>query len=54
LAITSTKLVSLGKNGFWKTAHEGGTDLLMICGLLLILVIGPGLRSVDRRLVGRG
>jgi putative oxidoreductase len=54
VAITSTKLVSLGKNGFWKTAHEGRTDLLMICGLLLILVIGPGLRSLDRRLVRRG
>jgi putative oxidoreductase len=53
VAITSTKLVTFGKSGFWKTAHEARTDLLMICGLLLILAIGPGLRSLDRRLVAR-
>ena len=49
VAITSTKLVTLGKNGFWKTAHEARTDVLMIAGLLLILALGPGRRSLDAR-----
>jgi putative oxidoreductase len=53
VAITSTKLVTLGKNGFWKTSHEARTDLLMIAGLVLILVIGPGVRSLDRWLASR-
>jgi putative oxidoreductase len=53
VAITSTKLVTLAKNGFWKTSHEARTDLLMIAGLLLILVLGPGVRSLDNRLVAR-
>jgi putative oxidoreductase len=53
VAITSTKLVTLGKNGFWSTAHEARTDLLMIAGLLLVLIAGPGRASLDARL-GRG
>jgi putative oxidoreductase len=52
VAITSTKLVTLGKTGFWKTAHEARTDVLMIAGLLLILALGPGRRSLDARLSG--
>jgi putative oxidoreductase len=51
VAITSTKLVTLGKNGFWKTAHEARTDVLMIAGLLLVLALGPGRRSLDARIV---
>lgn len=47
VAITSTKLVTLGKNGFWKTAHEARTDLLMIFGLLFLLSVGAGPLSVD-------
>ena len=54
VAITSTKLVTLGKNGFWKTAHEARTDLLMIAGLLLILALGPGRRSLDARMRSSG
>jgi putative oxidoreductase len=50
VAITSTKLVTMGKNGFWKTAHEARTDVLMIAGLLLVLALGPGQRSLDARI----
>jgi uncharacterized membrane protein YphA (DoxX/SURF4 family) len=50
VAITSTKLVTLGKNGLWGTAHEARTDLLMIAGLLLILLAGPGRASLDARI----
>jgi uncharacterized membrane protein YphA (DoxX/SURF4 family) len=39
VAITTTKLVTLPKNGFWKTAHEGRTDLLMIAGLVMMLTM---------------
>lgn len=50
VAITSTKLVTLGKNGFWKTAHEARTDVLMIAGLLFLLSAGGGPLSVDANL----
>jgi putative oxidoreductase len=54
VAITSTKLVTLWKNGFWRTSHEARTDLLMIAGLLFILAVGPGVRSIDHSLTTRG
>lgn len=47
VAITSTKLVTFGKNGFWKTMHEARTDLLMIAGLLVLVAIGAGPLSID-------
>jgi putative oxidoreductase len=56
VAITSTKLVTFGKNGFWKTAHEARTDLLMIFALAFLLAVGAGPWSLDagRRRGGRG
>jgi putative oxidoreductase len=51
VAITSTKLVAFGKNGFWKTMHEARTDLLMIACLLFLLAVGAGSLSLDRRLL---
>lgn len=54
VAITSTKLVKLGENGFWKTMHEARTDLLMIAGLVFILLVGAGPLSWDGRASGRG
>jgi putative oxidoreductase len=53
VAITSTKLVTLSKNGFWKTAHEARTDLLMIFGLLFLLSVGAGSVSLDARIQAR-
>jgi putative oxidoreductase len=50
VAITSTKVAALGENGFWKTAHEARTDLLMIFCLLFLLASGAGPLSVDRAL----
>jgi putative oxidoreductase len=50
VAITSTKLLTIGRNGFWKTAHEARTDVLMIAGLLLVMALGPGRRSLDARI----
>jgi putative oxidoreductase len=50
VAITSTKIVNLARDGFWKTAHEARTDILMIAGLVMLLAIGGGRLSVDARL----
>jgi uncharacterized membrane protein YphA (DoxX/SURF4 family) len=54
VALTSTKLVTFGKNGFWKTAHEARTDVLMIFGLLFLLSVGAGPLSLDAQLLRRG
>lgn len=50
VAITSTKLITFGKNGFWKTAHEARTDLLMIFGLLFLVSVGAGPLALDARI----
>ncbi len=50
VAITSTKIANLARDGFWKTAHEARTDMLMIAGLVVLLVIGGGPLSLDARL----
>jgi len=50
VAITSTKLVTFGRNGFWKTMHEARTDLLMIFCLLFLLAVGAGPVSLDAKL----
>ena len=53
VAITSTKLVALGKVGLWKTMHEARTDLLMIACLVVLLAVGAGPLSLDQKLVQR-
>ena len=54
VAITSTKLVTFAKNGFWKTAHEARTDLLMIACLVFLLAVGGGPWSLDGQRGGGG
>ena len=54
VAITSTKLVTFGKNGFWKTAHEARTDVLMIAALVFVVAVGAGPWSLDARRGRRG
>ncbi len=53
VAVATTKVPMLRADGFWKTAHEGRTDFLMIAGLLFLFVAGAGAWSFDARL-GRG
>lgn len=36
--------------GFWDFAHEARTDVAMLAGLLLLLVVGAGRWSIDARL----
>ena len=51
VAITSTKLVTLEKNGFWETMHEARTDLLMIFLPSLPLGSGRGTHFPGRQAV---
>jgi len=40
VALYSTKIVTLGKNGVWGTLHEARTDLSMLLGLIFLLFVG--------------
>lgn len=49
VAIATTKLSVLGKQGFWSTMHDGRTDFCMLLGLLAIALLGAGSLSLDAR-----
>jgi putative oxidoreductase len=53
VALYSTKIVALAKNGFWGTLHEARTDMSMLLGLIFLLVVGGGTWSLDAWLAGR-
>lgn len=53
VAIITTKLPMLAKDGYWKMAHEGRTDWAMLLGLLFLLIVGGGGWSLDSLLSGR-
>jgi uncharacterized membrane protein YphA (DoxX/SURF4 family) len=48
VAIATTKLPMLLKQGFWAAMHEGRTDFCMLFGLIAIACLGAGSLSVDR------
>jgi putative oxidoreductase len=50
VAIATTKVPLLVKNGFWSAAHEARTDYCMLLGLLFLLRVGGGAWSLDTRL----
>ncbi len=50
VAIATTKLPILLKDGFWKMAHEGRTDWSMFLACLFLLIVGAGPLSVDQRI----
>jgi putative oxidoreductase len=50
VALYSTKIVSLAKNGLWSTLHEARTDVSMLLGLIFLFLIGGGSLSLDARL----
>jgi putative oxidoreductase len=52
VALYSTKIITLGKNGIWSTLHEARTDVSMLLGLIFLLVVGAGAVSLDARLSG--
>jgi putative oxidoreductase len=51
VAIATTKIPMLVKDGFWKMAHEARTDYAMLLGLAFLLAVGGGKASLDARLV---
>jgi putative oxidoreductase len=51
VAIATTKLPMLAKDGFWAAAHEARTDYAMLLGLIFLLIVGAGAISVDWMLV---
>lgn len=53
VAIYSTKIVTLAKNGFWGTLHEARTDVSMLLGLIFLLLVGAGAWSLDAWLAAR-
>lgn len=50
VAIITTKIPILLKDGFWKMAHEARTDWSMLLGSLFLLLMGAGVWSLDSRL----
>jgi uncharacterized membrane protein YphA (DoxX/SURF4 family) len=49
VAIATTKVPRLFKQGFWAAMHEGRTDFCMVLGLLAIVCLGAGSFSLDAR-----
>jgi uncharacterized membrane protein YphA (DoxX/SURF4 family) len=49
VALYSTKIVTLAKNGLWSTLHEARTDVSMLLGLIFLLLVGGGTISLDGR-----
>ena len=47
VALYSTKIVTLAKNGLWSTLHEARTDVSMLLGLIFLLLVGGGTLSLD-------
>jgi uncharacterized membrane protein YphA (DoxX/SURF4 family) len=53
VAIYSTKIVTFAKNRFWGTMHEARTDVSMLLGLVVLLLVGAGAWSLDAWLAER-
>jgi uncharacterized membrane protein YphA (DoxX/SURF4 family) len=53
VALYTTKIVTLPKNGTWSTLHEARTDLSMVLGLVFLLLVGGGTWSLDAVLRSR-
>jgi len=53
VALYSTKIITLAKNGFWSTLHEARTDVSMLLGLIFLLLVGGGAWSLDARFTAK-
>jgi putative oxidoreductase len=47
VAIATTKVPMLLKDGFWAMAHEARTDWSMLLGAIFLLLVGGGAWSID-------
>ena len=50
VAILSTKVPILMKQGWWPAEAEARTDYSMLMGLLFLLIVGAGAWSLDARM----
>lgn len=50
VAIGTTKIPMLSKQGFWAMAHEARVDFCMLFGLIFLLIVGAGRLSLDAKL----
>jgi putative oxidoreductase len=50
VAIWTTKVPMLAKQGFWAMVHEARTDFCMLFGLIFLLIVGAGTLSLDASL----
>jgi len=50
VAIWTTKVPMLAKQGFWAMVHEARTDFCMLFGLIFLLIVGAGSVSLDASL----
>src|SRR5713226_2341665 len=53
VALYSTKIVSLAKNGVWSTLHEARTDVSMLLGVIFLVLVGGGTFALDNFLRSR-
>jgi uncharacterized membrane protein YphA (DoxX/SURF4 family) len=51
VAIWTTKIPILMKQGFWAMAHEARTDWCMLLGSVFLMLAGAGAWSIDAKLV---
>jgi putative oxidoreductase len=49
VALFTTKIMPLAKNGIWSTLHEARTDVSMLLGLIFLLLVGGGSLAVDSK-----
>jgi len=49
VAIATTKIPMLVKNGIWAMLHEARTDFSMLLGLLFLMIAGAGSLAIDAR-----
>jgi uncharacterized membrane protein YphA (DoxX/SURF4 family) len=54
VAIVTTKVPFLMKNGFWAAAHEARVDYTMLLGCIFLALTGAGAWSFDARRTNRG
>ena len=54
VALYSTKIVTVAKNGVWSTLHEARTDVSMLLGAIFLLLVGGGTLSLDARFSRKG
>lgn len=50
VAMASTKIPILLREGFWSMAHESRTDFSMLLGCAFLLIVGGGRWSLDAKL----